>query len=169
MGEQPLGAPKPERGRTSTAARWAGRSSKNKLFFFGNFQGTRFDAPGFETHLGRACDVAPRRFVEHDHGDPRSADRRAVSRQPDSGRPHQPDRRGFLTNTDLYPLPNRQAVTGVTGNYVGERLRDHRARIRPTSRIDWSASTKDKSSAGSRLPSSSHGTTSGAFPLLLGT
>ena len=31
---------------------------KSKLFFFANYQGTRFDAPGFETDLGGAGDVA---------------------------------------------------------------------------------------------------------------
>ena len=65
---------------TSTAARSAGRSSRNRLFFFGDYQGSRQDAPGFGT-----ASVAPEAWRRGDlssvaHGDPRSADRPAVSR-----------------------------------------------------------------------------------------
>src|SRR5678815_1931291 len=46
------------------------------------------------------------------------------------------------SNTALYPLPNR-SVTGVTGNFVGDRLQTMRAH-QADARIDWNASANDK-------------------------
>ena len=42
-------APKPNRRQDIYGGTLGGPLLKNKLFFFGNYQGTRFDAPGFET------------------------------------------------------------------------------------------------------------------------
>ena len=42
-------APKPERRQDIYGGTFGGPLMKNKVFFFGNYQGTRFDAPGFET------------------------------------------------------------------------------------------------------------------------
>ena len=42
-------APKPDRRQDIVGGTLGGPVAKNKLFFFGNYQGTRFDAPGFET------------------------------------------------------------------------------------------------------------------------
>ena len=42
-------APKPERRQDIYGGTFGGPLVKSKLFFFGNYQGTRFDAPGFET------------------------------------------------------------------------------------------------------------------------
>ena len=42
-------AAKPERRQDIFGGTFGGPIVKNKLFFFGNYQGTRFDAPGFET------------------------------------------------------------------------------------------------------------------------
>ena len=43
------GAAKPERRQDIYGGTLGGPLLKNKVFFFGNYQGTRFDAPGFET------------------------------------------------------------------------------------------------------------------------
>ena len=100
--------PSPNAGRTSTAARLADRWSKNKLFFFGNYQGTRFDAPGFET-----MSVAPATWRAGDL----SSLTTATIRDPVTGVPFpgnqipadriSPIARTILSNTALYPLPNR--------------------------------------------------------------
>ncbi len=42
-------AAKPERRQDIFGGTFGGPIVKNKLFFFGNYQGTQFDAPGFET------------------------------------------------------------------------------------------------------------------------
>ena len=116
---------------------------KNKLFFFGNFQGTRFDAPGTET-----VSVAPESWR---HGDLSSVEHHVVH-DPATGQPFagnqipagriSPIAAGILNNTALYPLPNRN-VTGVTGNYVGDRLETIRA-DQADVRVDWSPSNNDK-------------------------
>ena len=65
----------------------------NKLFFFGDYQGSRQDAPGLHDGVGCAGRVAARRFLVRHHGDPRSAEQRStVPGQPDSDRAIQPDR-----------------------------------------------------------------------------
>ena len=67
VGEQPVGrAPSRSGSSTSTAARSAARSSANTLFFFGDYQGSRQDAPGLRHRVGGAGSVAPRRPVERD-------------------------------------------------------------------------------------------------------
>ena len=43
------GAAKPKRRQDIYGGTFGGPLMKNKLFFFGNYQGTRNDAPGFET------------------------------------------------------------------------------------------------------------------------
>ena len=85
-------AAKPERRQDIFGGTLGGPLVKNKLFFFGDYQGTRFNAPGFET-----ISVAPATWRRGDlssvtRGHPRSVDRPGVRRQPDPGRPHQPDR-----------------------------------------------------------------------------
>ena len=73
----------------------------------------------------------------------------------------------ILNNTALYPLPNR-TVTGVVGNYVGERLeiiRAHQADVRG----DWSASNNDKIFGRFSFAEYESRIEKRAFPLLLGS
>ncbi len=135
-------APKPERRQDIYGGTLGGPIVKNKLFFFANYQGTRNDAPGSET-----ISVAPATWRAGD-----LSGITGVIRDPSTGAPFSgnqvpigritPIARSILTNTSLYPLPNR-SVTGVTGNYVGETLTTIRANQADV-RVDWSPSTNDK-------------------------
>ena len=117
-------APKLERRQDIYGGTFGGPLVKSKLFFFGNYQGTRFDAPGFET-----ISVAPATWRVGDLSSLTAAVRDPVTgaafpgNQIPVGR-ISPIARAILSNTALYPLPNRD-VTGVTGNYVGETLTYH--------------------------------------------
>ena len=135
-------AAKPERRQDIFGGTFGGPIVKNKLFFFGNYQGTRFDAPGFET-----ISVAPATWRA---GDLSSIT--TVIRDPSTGAAFSgnqiplgrisPIARSILTNTSLYPLPNR-TVSGVTGNFVGENCR-RSAPIRPTCGSTGALSANDK-------------------------
>ncbi len=122
-----------------SAARW----SKSKLFFFGNYQGTRFKAPGFET-----ASVAPEAWRRGDLSSMTTTIRDPVTgtaftgNQIPSGR-ISPIARAILNDPALYPLPNRTVSGGVSGNFVGETQTTtsaHQADVR----VDWSASANDK-------------------------
>jgi carboxypeptidase family protein len=135
-------AAKPKRRQDIYGGTLGGPLAKNKLFFFANYQGTRFNAPGSET-----ISVAP--------GTWRGGDLSSVTatiKDPSTGLPFagnqiplgriSPIARALLTNTALYPLPNR-TVSGVSGNYVGETLTTIRARQGDV-RVDWNTSPTDK-------------------------
>ena len=83
------GAAKQERKQHIYGGTFGGRLIPNKVFFFGDYQASRQDAPGFGDRLGRARGLAARRPVERERRDSRSAHRSAVPRQPDSTRSHQ--------------------------------------------------------------------------------
>ncbi len=159
-------APKPERRQDIYGGTFGGPLVKSKLFFFGNYQGTRFDAPGFET-----ISVAPATWRAGDLSSLTAAVRDPVTGVAFPGNQVplariSPIARAILSNTSLYPLPNR-VVTGVTGNYVGETLttiRAHQADVR----ADWNASANDKIFG--RFSYAEYESTNNkrAFPLLLG-
>jgi hypothetical protein len=159
-------AAKPERRQDIYGGTFGGPLVRNKLFFFGNYQGTRFDQPGTETIA-----VAPEAWRRGDLSsisgsirDPRTNTPFAGNQIPD-GR-ISPIARAILSNTALYPLPNR-TVTGVTGNFVGDRLetiRAHQADVR----VDWSASANDKIFARYSFAEYESRIDKRAFPLLMG-
>ena len=136
-------AAKPDRRQNIFGGTLGGPLVKNQLFFFANYQGTRFDAPGTET-----ASVAPDSWR---HGDLSSIGS-TVIRDPSTGQTFggnqipagriSPIAAAILNNTSLYPLPNRN-VTGVSGNYVGSRLETIDADQFDV-RVDWSPSNKDK-------------------------
>ena len=110
------GAAKPERRQDIYGGTIGGPLLKNRLFFFGNYQGTRFDAPGFET-----LSVAPEAWRRGDLSsvtatirDPRTGVAFAGNQIP-AGR-ISPIASGILNNASLYPLPNRV----VSGVHLGE-------------------------------------------------
>jgi hypothetical protein len=159
-------APKPERRQHIFGGTLGGPLMKNKLFIFGDYQGTRFDAPGFET-----ISVAPE---EWRRGDLSSAG--AVIRDPLTGQPFpgnqipasriSPIARAVLGNTSLYPLPNR-SVGGVSGNFVGEALTTIRAHQGDV-RVDWNVAANDKVFGRLSLSEYQSNNNKRPFPLLLG-
>jgi hypothetical protein len=136
------GAPKQERKQHIYGGTLGGPVSRGRLFFFGDYQHSRQDAPGFGT-----ASVAPEAWRR---GDLSSV--AAVIRDPMTGLPFpnnqiplsriSPTARRILDNVTNYPLPNR-TVPGVSGNYVGEtllRIRAHQG----DARLDWNRSANDR-------------------------
>ena len=161
------GAAKPNRRQNIFGGTLGGPLVSDKVFFFTSYQGTRFDAPGSET-----ASVAPEAWRR---GDLSSVT--ATIRDPRTGLAFpgnqipadriSPIARTILNNTSLYPMPNR-GVTGVTGNFVGERLetiRAHQADVR----IDWSASAQDKIFGRFSIAEYESRVDKRALPLLLGS
>jgi hypothetical protein len=160
-------APKPERTQHIYGATLGGPIVRNKLFLFGNYQGTRFDAPGAET-----VSVAPEAWR---HGDLSSVT--ATIRDPGTGQAFpgnqipasriSPIAAAILGNSALYPAPNR-AVSGVTGNFVGQTLTTNRAN-QGDFRVDWNTSAKDKIFGRFSFAEYKATTDLRAMPLLLGS
>ena len=162
------GAAKPERRQDIYGGTLGGPLLKNKLFFFGNYQGTRFDAPGFETRVGRAGQLAAGRSLAPDQRAQGSGHRRRRSpatRFRPAGSVRSPRR--ILNNTALYPLPNRTVPGGITGNFVGETLTTIRAN-QGDGRVDWNASDNDKIFGRFSIAEYESRNDKRAFPLLLG-
>jgi hypothetical protein len=137
------GAPKQERRQHIYGGTFGGPIAKDKLFVFGDYQGSRQDAPGFGT-----ASVAPEAWRR---GDLSSVT--ATIRDPQTGQPFpgnqipisriSPVARALLNDVANYPLPNRTVPGGVTGNFVGDTLlaiRAHQGDVR----VDWSHSANDK-------------------------
>jgi hypothetical protein len=136
------GAAKQERRQDIYGFSIGGPIKRDRLFVFGDYQGSRQDAPGFGTAA-----VAPEAWRR---GDLSSI--ATVIRDPQTGQPFPGNQipasrisavaRAILNDTANYPLPNR-TVSGVVGNYVGEtllKIRGHQG----DARVDWSASDADK-------------------------
>ena len=160
-------AAKPDRRQDIFGGTLGGPLVRNKVFFFGNYQGTRFNAPGSET-----LSVAPESWRRGDLSsvtttirDPRTGAAFAGNQIP-VGR-ISPIASSILNNTSLYPLPNRN-VAGVTGNFVGERLQEIRAHQGDV-RVDWNASTKDNIFARLSIAEYDDVTSKRAIPLLMGS
>ncbi len=161
------GAPKPKRRQDIFGGTLGGPIVRSKLFFFGNYQGTRFDAPGFET-----LSVAP---VAWRAGDLSSVT--AAIRDPRTGQPFpgnqipagriSPIASALLNNLSAYPAPNRTVSGGITGNFVGETLTTVRAN-QGDARVDWNASPADKVFARFSMAEYESKNDKRAMPLLLG-
>jgi hypothetical protein len=160
-------APKPERRQHIYGGTLGGPLKKNKLFLFGDYQGTKFDAPGSET-----ISVAP---AEWRRGDLTSAG--ATIRDPRTGQTFagnqipagriSPIALAILGNTSLYPLPNRN-VLGVSGNFVGDARTTIRAH-QGDARLDWNATASDKIFGRVSVASYDEKNDKRPLPLLLGT
>jgi hypothetical protein len=161
-------APKPERRQDIYGATLGGPLVRNRVFFFGDYQGSRFDAPGFE-----AVSVAPEAWRRGD-----LSTVTAVVRDPATGQTFaanqipiarmSPIARAVLTNSSLYPLPNRNVSGGISGNFVGERLetiRAHQADVR----VDWNLSPNDKVFGRFSFSKYESKIDKRPFPLLLGS
>ena len=161
------GAAKPKRRQDIYGGTFGGPLMKNKLFFFGNYQGTRNDAPGFET-----VSVAPASWRSGDLSLLTSALKDPVTgaafvgNQIPTGR-IRPVAAGILNNLTLYPLPNRTVPGQISGNYVGETLTTIRAK-QGDGRVDWSPSNNDKIFGRFSIAEYESRNDKRAFPLLLG-
>jgi hypothetical protein len=159
-------AERPKRRQDIFGGTLGGPLVKNTLFFFGDYQGTRYDAPGKET-----MSVAPEAWRRGDLSSVTSVIKDPLTGQAFAGNQIPAGRissiaRAIFSNPSLYPLPNRN-VSGVTGNYVGDTLTTIRARQADV-RLDWSASPKDKVFGRFSFAEYDSSTSKKAFPLLLG-
>src|SRR5438093_2930173 len=161
-------APKAERRQHIFGGTLGGPLRKDKWFMFGDYQGSRFDAPGLEPPVS----VAPASWRA---GDLSSAG--TTIRDPLTGAAFpgnqipasriSPIARAILDNTALYPLPNRN-VNGVSGNFVGDALTTIRAHQGDV-RVDWNTSAKDKVFARFSFAEYESRNDKRPFPLLLGS
>ena len=104
-------AAKPERRQDIYGGTFGGPLVRNRLFVFGSYQGSRFDAPGFET-----ISVAPEAWRRGDLSSITSTIRDPVTGAVFAGNQIPSSRispiaRAIFSNPALYPLPNR-TVTG---------------------------------------------------------
>jgi hypothetical protein len=162
-------AAKPERRQDIFGGTLGGPLVRSRLFFFGNYQGTRFDAPGSQT-----ASVAPEAWRRGDLSGVTAAIRDPATGQPFPGNqiPEariSPIARAILSDTSLYPLPNRAPSSGlVSNNFVGttlQTIRAHQADVR----VDWSASNNDKIFGRFSFAEYDSRGDRRAFPLLLGS
>jgi hypothetical protein len=159
-------ARKPKRRQDIYGGTLGGPLATNKLFFFADYQGTRFDAPGSEL-----ISVAPASWRGGDFSSVT-----ATIKDPSTGLAFagnqvplariSPIARAILDNTALYPLPNRP-VSSVSNNYVGDTLTTIRARQADV-RVDWNASSNDKIFGRFSLAEYESRNDKRASPLLLG-
>ncbi len=159
------GAAKPKRRQDIFGGTLGGPVVRNSLFFFANYQGTKFDAPGFET-----VSVAPATWRRGDLSSVTTAIRDPLigvafaGNQIPAGR-ISPIASAILNNA-AYPLPNRN-VSGVTGNFVGETLTTVTAN-QGDARVDWNASPADKVFGRFSMAEYESKNNKRAMPLLLG-
>jgi Carboxypeptidase regulatory-like domain/TonB dependent receptor-like, beta-barrel len=161
------GAPKQKRRQDIYGGTIGGPLVKNKLFFFGNYQGTRNDAPGFET-----VSVAPASWRSGDLSLLTSTIRDPVTGTAFAGNQIpigriSPIASAILNNLALYPLPNRTVPGQISGNFVGETLTTIRAK-QGDGRVDWSPSNNDKVFGRFSIAEYESRNDKRAFPLLLG-
>jgi hypothetical protein len=136
------GAAKQQRTQHIYGGTFGGPIAKEKLFFFANYQGSRQDAPGSGT-----ASVAPASWRNGDLSSVAATIRDPLTGLPFAGNQIPANRisavaRAILGDTANYPLPNA-AVSGVSGNFVGETLLKIRAQQGDV-RMDWNPSQKDK-------------------------
>ena len=162
------GAAKPERRQDIFGGTLGGPVVKSQLFFFADYQGTRYNAPGFET-----LSVVPEAWRRGDLSSVTSVIRDPLTQQTFAGNQIplgriSPIARAILSNASLYPLPNRTVSGGVIGNFVGETLTTIRAH-QGDARIDWNASNRDKIFGRLSVASYQSKNDKRGFPLLLGS
>ncbi|MEP6593060.1 MAG: hypothetical protein ABJC51_05180, partial [Acidobacteriota bacterium] len=159
------GAAKPKRRQDIFGGTLGGPIVRNSLFFFANYQGTKFDAPGFET-----VSVAPAAWRRGDLSSITAVIRDPLTGQAFPGNQIPVGRispiASAILNSTAYPQANRN-VSGVTGNFVGETLTTVTAN-QGDARVDWSASAADKVFGRFSMAEYESKNNKRAMPLLLG-
>jgi len=140
---------------------------KNKLFFFGDYQGTNINRPGDTTST-----VAPAAWRTGDFSSLLASG--TVIKDPLTGLPFpnnqipvsrfSPQAQAILSNQTNYPLPNRP---GLNGNYVSHTNSQDRNK-QGDLKLDWAASPKDNFSLRGSLASYDFKNIQTAFPLSFG-
>ncbi len=159
------GAAKPKRRQDIFGGTLGGPIVRNSLFFFANYQGTKLDAPGFET-----VSVAPAAWRRGDLSSITAVIRDPLTGQAFPGNQIPAGRispiASAILNSAAYPQANRN-VSGVTGNFVGETLTTVTAN-QGDARVDWSASAADKVFGRFSMAEYESKNNKRAMPLLLG-
>jgi hypothetical protein len=158
------GAPKGDFRQNIFGGTLGGPLVRNRLFFFADYQGTRFDRPGPAT-----ATVAPEAWRRGDFSsvpipilDPQTGTPFPGNQIPSSR--YSPAARALLADTARYPLPNRP---GLAGNYVSNtdsQKRYHQGDLR----IDANASGSDNVSLRVSAGTYDNLVTQTAFPLVAG-
>ena len=161
-------APKQKRRQHIYGGTFGGPIVRQKIFFFGDFQRSQQDAPGFGT-----ASVAPEAWRRGDLSSVSVAIRDPRTGLPFPGNQIPADRispvaRALLGNPANYPLPNRTVPGGITGNYVGESVFKIRAN-QGDARLDWSLSNNDKFFVRYSAASYRDSRAKNPFPLVLTT
>jgi len=136
------GAAKADRTQHIFGGTIGGPIARNRIFFFGDIQRAMVDAPG-----SGLASVAPPEWRAGDLSsittpiiDPRTGVQFPGNRIPADR--ISPVARAILSDTSLYPLPNR-SVGGVQNNYVGSRLSATRA-YQWDAKVDVNVSKDDR-------------------------
>src|SRR5262249_20060745 len=161
-------APKQERKQHIAGGTFGGPIVREKLFFFGDYQGSRQDAPGFGT-----ASVAPAAWRTGDFSSVSVVIRDPTNGQPFPGNQIPPKRisalaNALLSNLTNYPLPNRGVPGGISGNFVGETDLTIRANQGDV-RFDWNQSNNDKFIVRYSFATYKDARDKNPFPLLLST
>jgi hypothetical protein len=161
------GAAKQNRRQDIYGGTLGGPVMKNKLFFFGNYQGTRSDSSGFET-----ASVAPATWRAGDLSSVTTTIRDPLTNVAFTGNQIPANRispiaQAILSNLSLYPLPNRTVSGGISGNFVGQTATTIDAK-QGDGRVDWSPSNSDKIFGRFSFAQYESRNDQRGFPLLLG-
>ena len=136
-------AAKQERTQHIYGGTFGGPIARDKVFVFGDYQGSRQDAPGAAT-----ASVAPEAWRRGDLSSVSTIIRDPLTGQPFPGNQIplariSPVARALLGDLANYPLPNRSVPDGITGNFVGQTLLSIRAH-QGDARVDWNRSANDR-------------------------
>jgi hypothetical protein len=134
------GAAKPDLSQHQFGFTFGGPIAKNKLFFFGDYQGFHRNTPGQQV-----VSVAPASWRQGDFSDVNVVIRDPLTGQPFPGNKIPQDRfspiaKAILSNQTLYPLPT---LPGASNNLVtGSSDKQHANQ--GDVKVDWNMSDKDR-------------------------
>ena len=130
---------------------WAGRSSRNKLFFFGDYEGLRYSSNGLgvasvPTALERTGNFSESAAVEGIQFSTRQTDCWHETEYPNNTIPAivNPVANYLFANPQYLPLPNRAANPGtVHANNYGNPVTNKQINNQGDGRLDYTLSSHD--------------------------